>query len=406
MEEYHQITISEYLSWKQEIKDRLNTTVDNFIAIGYRLKQIRDSEAYRNDGYSSMGDFVRAEYNLNEATASKFIKINDVYSEGGNSMFLQTKYKGYGYNKLYEMIALPQSDRDLITADTSVKEIRELKQFNKEADQAAEPPAVDADEEKLLTNLLQTNQEAFDWIMSNQEKDHMEDILYSFAPSGSRMIRQGTLMLFLLSEQEGVKIKRFGAGQQQMRYAEFFDRIREVFAGRESEIFPEMKADIELPEESETSMESRKLDNFDIEKEASEESEEESKNVIKPDENVIKEPEDAQEKPENVQESAKSAQEEEKTEEILEAEPSKEFAMNEPEEEARQQESEMVQESTEMPEEETMSRYEYLRTLTEFGMATYLYKHLPRTSLSAPNAKDLRVWLQETVDEKGRRYSS
>lgn len=252
MEEYHQITLTEYLSWKQEIKDRLNTTVDNFIVIGYRLKQIRDSEAYRNDGYATMGAFVQAEYGLNEATASKFMRINDNYSDGGNSMFLQEQFKGFGYNKLYEMIALPETDRNLITADTSVKEIREIKQFNKESEQK---PAVDTDEEKLLESLRTDNPEAFRWILAGQENDRMEDILYALAPSGSRMIRQGTLMLFLQSEQEGIKIKKFGAGQQQMSYAEFFERIRELFS----------EAKIEEPEETEAPVIEEEPENFDIE---------------------------------------------------------------------------------------------------------------------------------------------
>lgn len=428
MEEYHQITITEYLTWKQEIKDRLNTTVDNFIVIGYRLKQIRDSEAYRNDGYPSMGAFVQEEYGLNEATASKFIKINDNYSEGGNSMRLQEKYQGYGYNKLYEMIALPESDRALITADTSVKEIREIKQFNKEAEQK---PAADADEEKLLKMLLTDNQEAFNWIMSGQEKEHMEDILYAFAPSGSRMIRQGTLMLFLQSEQEGVKIKRFGAGQQQLSYAEFFERIRELFIGRESEMFPEKEEKIKetknsleklnvpitpakfmetLKEERETEAIAETLDiNYEektpptpeelkekypevIEmasavvdeivtasnKEESFDVEKEQKNDTESDENVIEEPE-------NVIETSGSVPE---------------FPINVPEN------TDSVPETVEQPAEKTMFRYEYILDLTPSGMASYLYKNLPRTALSAPNAKMMKSWISEMVDEKGRTYSS
>ena len=44
MEEYHQITLNEYISIKEDIKRRLNHLAESFVAIGYRLKQIRDTK--------------------------------------------------------------------------------------------------------------------------------------------------------------------------------------------------------------------------------------------------------------------------------------------------------------------------------------------------------------------------
>ena len=44
-----QLTISKegYIEIKQKIKDKLNETVNNFIIIGYHLKQVRDSQSYK-----------------------------------------------------------------------------------------------------------------------------------------------------------------------------------------------------------------------------------------------------------------------------------------------------------------------------------------------------------------------
>lgn len=406
MEEYHQITITEYLTWKQEIKDRLNTTVDNFIVIGYRLKQIRDSEAYRNDGYPSMGAFVQAEYGLNEATASKFMKINDNYSEGGNSMLLQERFRGYGYNKLYEMIALPEPDRNLITVDTSVKEIREIKQFNKESEQK---PAVDADEEKLLKQLLTDNQEAFQWIMSGQEKEHMEDILYALAPSGSRMIRQGTLMLFLQSEQEGVKIKKFGAGQQQMSYVEFFERIRELFAWRESKI---------LTKSEETGMlaDEEKQENFDIENTMeSEENETAVEPELKAAENVLKQSQSEQKpekteqkKPENTQKIVEKTQKPDEKKrrkniidigKIKDSEDLKNVRNENTEESERTERESTPLEPVEVV-DNVMTRWDYLKTLSAIDAADYIQSYLDPEIIE--DIRSLENWLLAWVDEHGK----
>ena len=46
MEEYRQITLDEWTQWKEDIRRKLAETAGNFVYIGYRLKQIRDSGMY------------------------------------------------------------------------------------------------------------------------------------------------------------------------------------------------------------------------------------------------------------------------------------------------------------------------------------------------------------------------
>lgn len=43
MEEYTQITLDEWTQWKEDIRKKLTETAGNFVYIGYRLKQIRES---------------------------------------------------------------------------------------------------------------------------------------------------------------------------------------------------------------------------------------------------------------------------------------------------------------------------------------------------------------------------
>ena len=133
MEEYTQITLTEWLSWKEDIRQKLQETAGNFVHIGYRLKQIRDSGMY--DGCQDIFEFAQKEYGLSKSTVSRFIAINEKFSEGGNSLELRAEFRGIGSSKLSEMLTLPDADCTLITERTTVKEIRELKEFNRQ-----EPP--------------------------------------------------------------------------------------------------------------------------------------------------------------------------------------------------------------------------------------------------------------------------
>ena len=59
-QEYTQITINEWMQWKEDIRTKLQETAQNFVYIGYRLKQIRDSGML--DGAADIFEFANNEY--------------------------------------------------------------------------------------------------------------------------------------------------------------------------------------------------------------------------------------------------------------------------------------------------------------------------------------------------------
>ena len=126
------ITPEGYAEIKSKIKDKLNETTNNFIIIGYYLKQVRDSGAYLQDGYHNMEEFAQGEYRLSASTASRFMDINTRFSEDGNSLQIKKEYYNYGYSKLQEMLTVKENDMELITPATTVAQIREIKKAEKE----------------------------------------------------------------------------------------------------------------------------------------------------------------------------------------------------------------------------------------------------------------------------------
>lgn len=109
------------------VKGNLMTGQRAAITIGYYLKHIRDNQLYLEGGYQNFGEYVRAECGLSESTASRHIARMEQFSEGGNSPKLADRYAEYSASQLQEMLYLTDEQREQVTPEMTVKEIREVK---------------------------------------------------------------------------------------------------------------------------------------------------------------------------------------------------------------------------------------------------------------------------------------
>lgn len=236
-----QITIAEWQQWKQDIKDRLNQTVENFIVIGYRLRQIRDTEAYSNDGYTSLSEFARKEFNLSDSTVNRFMAINAKFTVEGNGTEILPEFKGISYSKLQEMLTLSDEDCKLITVNTTVKEIRELKDFNHDDEakympQAGQQPSRTPLQEciwdffgipgnrELLEDVIETTGGPFG-------SADVANIADTISPSGNRTHRKGIVFLFMYDYDRGVAYKLMTSPVPvKIKWEEFLEEIRKTYA--------------------------------------------------------------------------------------------------------------------------------------------------------------------------------
>lgn len=263
-----------YIEIKKQIKDKLNETVHNFIIIGYYLKQVRDSGAYRNDGYKNMEEFAKQEYGLSPSTASRFMDINTQFSKQGNSKEILDEYKNFAYSKLQEMLTVSPGDKELVTEEMTVSQIREIKEVEKEEKQAAEEqeqknlPLLQLAEpeerksEDPKTEKEQKSESKYEEPLKSvliafwREKENTE--LYTKAvagiltpeivaeeicPSGSRIYRNGTNMMFFYDFDKGAKLRSIKDRKPVITpytYQEILDKTKEL------------KITFEQTEESET----------------------------------------------------------------------------------------------------------------------------------------------------------
>lgn len=223
MEEYHQITLNEYISIKEDIKRRLNHLAESFVAIGYRLKQIRDTEAYRQDGYNTIFEFAEKELGLTKSPTSRFMAINDKYSVGGNSLELREEFIGLGKSRLSEMLTMDPEDYVLVTDQTSIKDIREIKRMEKAAG-----------ENEVLTKFQEVLRK--EYASPDRRKELIEianakcidDLKAAVIPEGYRLMKKGVLVIKF--EDEKITVRTMGvSGVQELTWSEILNEYDQAF---------------------------------------------------------------------------------------------------------------------------------------------------------------------------------
>ena len=133
--EYIQLSMDDYIQSKNDIKNNLGTIVKSFVRIGWQLSRIDKSEAYKNDGHNTVFEFAKAEYGMNTSGTSRFMHVYEKYSVPGDTPELRDEYKNYNRSQL-EKCSTPEEDHELIRPETYKEDIRELKRFNREMNQA------------------------------------------------------------------------------------------------------------------------------------------------------------------------------------------------------------------------------------------------------------------------------
>ena len=116
-----------YQEYKKELDAVLTRTAEDFVQIGYLLKVARDTNILAESGYATVTDFARAEYGIDKTQVSRFISINDRFSEDGYSDHLLPSYKGFGYAKLTLMLQIPDEINEVLPPTLSKAEIQDIK---------------------------------------------------------------------------------------------------------------------------------------------------------------------------------------------------------------------------------------------------------------------------------------
>lgn len=212
-----------YEEYKQAVNAVLNRTVEDFVLTGYLLKKGRDTDILKNSGYSNVNEFAWAEYKLEATQVSRYIRINDRFSEGGYSPKLQEHYQGFGYAKLALMLTLPDSVAEELTPAYSKSEIQQVKEEIENEEKITDIEVIlegEKEEQRDLNNLekaihqlcmdepelyLQLHETVRTTCGTQYIKEILApdgDKIYSVRPQGV-----GRIMLYLNDEKEEVTLQ-------------------------------------------------------------------------------------------------------------------------------------------------------------------------------------------------------
>ena len=246
METYEQITLDQWAEWKEDIRRKLAETAQNFVHIGFRLKQIRDSGMF--GGAADIFGFAEREYGLGKSTVSRFIAINERYSEGGDSLELKEEFRAFGSSKLSEMLTLPDNEIQLVTERTTIREIRELKEFNRQGipedtevpgpggGNAGCPPL-----EKCIRDFFRDKRDMLEEVMGHMGGDPpgYREAMERMNPSGQASHRKGIVFLFLYDWGTGIKYKLLTQPEPVgMPWTDFLDMVYKIHgAGRSRDVW-------------------------------------------------------------------------------------------------------------------------------------------------------------------------
>ena len=214
MDQLKQINRS-YQEFKQELDTELLKAVEGFVKIGYLLKVARDTAVLQESGYKTVAEFAQAEYGLTKDVVSRYIAINDRYSENGYSERLQEQYRPYGVAKLGEMLTLSDEAISMLSPDMTRTEIQHIKKEIKQEEQITDlevmiegqtdqQQAIDSNLGKVLHQYFQDNHKEYAQLhkrINNPGSDLTETALDTLAPSGidTKMVRIRGVGKFMLS---------------------------------------------------------------------------------------------------------------------------------------------------------------------------------------------------------------
>ena len=216
MEEYHQITLNEWVEMKAQLRRELNNVRTGFVRVGYVLRKMEETEAYKAEGYKSVAEFAEKEHGLKPSTTSRWMSINREYSLDGYSMQLDPKWIDMNASQLTEMLALPAEDRELISPGTLREDIRELKRLEKMQEDRS-------DFEKIVRSFFESNPDDLEELrkMQSEPERYSETAWIGLlAPSGNRAYRKNGAMIFL--HEDEIKFKRSGHSPEIVQWSEFW----------------------------------------------------------------------------------------------------------------------------------------------------------------------------------------
>ena len=186
-----ELTITkDYRAFKAELDSEIKREAEGFVKIGYLLRLARETDILQQSEYENVNDFAKKEYGLDPSQVSRFISINERFSEGGYSAKLEDKYEGFGVAKLSIMLQLPDAINEELTPEYTKAEINTLREEVKEEAKTSDlevmmEPQADDPITAAITGILELEPFLEEKLFAAYKTGNPDTYKDIFAPSGT-----------------------------------------------------------------------------------------------------------------------------------------------------------------------------------------------------------------------------
>ena len=127
----------------EKIKKAMYDAAKQFVYIGFLLWEVQEYGYYTENGYADVYEYAEKELNFKRSSTKNFIAVAKTFGwhKGdcsgdytGVTMTINQDYKNFSYSQLVEMLSMSEKQRQLVSSDMTVKEIRQLKKDNSNSD--------------------------------------------------------------------------------------------------------------------------------------------------------------------------------------------------------------------------------------------------------------------------------
>lgn len=219
---------STYEEFKQRLDANISSQAEHFVEAGYLLKIARDTNILEGGGYKTVAEFAQKEYGFSKDIVSRYIAINDRFSENNYSDKLSDKYKGYGFSKLAEMLTLPDAVLEEINTNLSRNQIQEIKKEIREEEKISDIEVLCEPKENQGISTQNILEEVFhQWVKDNKgffeslkAADRNNEVLDIIAPTGSGMLMgrisgKGKYMISIKGVEEPVTVMNLRSNEKE-----------------------------------------------------------------------------------------------------------------------------------------------------------------------------------------------
>lgn len=234
--EYLQMTMDDYIQSKNEIKKDMVGIVKSFVRIGWLLTRIDRSAAYKMDGYSTITEFAKAEYNMTASGVSRFMDVYERYSENGDTPELKEQYRAFNFSQLTEMLQLTDQEQEMFRPEVKRETIRDFKAFQKEND--SDPDRlfnwnVDAGDllGKTIVEYFRENREKMNELFASSayRDGNIKEMVEILNPSGNGHFRHKTFFMVFYEADRGIMTNEFAKAPESITWQAFADKVHEIF---------------------------------------------------------------------------------------------------------------------------------------------------------------------------------